>query len=83
MRTLVLALALTLAPASASAGGYFLVLLPQFTEQTSLMIPRPYPTREDCRRAARPWLAESVGNDFVCIPAPELRNSAGSPDNRP
>jgi hypothetical protein len=83
MRTFVLALALTLAPASASAGGYFLVLLPQFTAQTSLMVPSPYPTREDCRRAARPWLAESAGNDFVCIPAPDVRRSAGSPIDRP
>jgi hypothetical protein len=70
MKTLVLALALTLAPATASAGGYFLVLLPQFTAQTSIVIPKPYLSREDCRRAARVWLAINSFNDFACIPAP-------------
>jgi hypothetical protein len=70
MKALVFACALTLAPGTASAAGYFLVLLPQFSSQTSLIIPKPYLSREDCRRAARAWVVASAGNDFVCIPAP-------------
>jgi hypothetical protein len=71
MRGITVALVLMLASTrAASAEGYFLILLPQFTEQSSLIIPRPYRTREECIQAARVWKRENPAHDFVCIPAP-------------
>jgi hypothetical protein len=71
LKGLAVALVVTLASTgAASAEGYYLVLLPQFTEQSSLIVPRPYRTRDECVEAARTWKRKNPSNDFVCIPAP-------------
>ncbi len=70
MKALSIAVALALAPGAASAAGFYLVLIPEVSTRTSLVLPDRYPTRDECKHAGRVWKGENRDNRFVCIPAP-------------
>jgi hypothetical protein len=68
MKALVIAVTLTLTPNLAAAAGWFLVL--KYTGNNIVVVPRPYASRDDCRRAGREWELANDLHSFACIPAP-------------
>jgi hypothetical protein len=68
MKALAIAVALMLMPNSAAAAGWFLVL--KYTGNNITIVPRPYASRDDCRRAGREWELANDLHSFACIPAP-------------